>query len=224
MSTIIEFTTTLQRSWDILPCPRDRAVWTFDTPHQAVRGPFDLALVKSEQLRIVVGEGQTALKTCRGTLQRVYFEGTHLISSKTAEECPDDSLLYILQIGHPLVVPWCQHLPLLPGKNCSSPPGLTSGTFVASIIDPCVFHASFLANRVGEGESICRETLAHLLPSFLAIHLARSGLDLHEHQNLVSAIDQFPVEQIDPDLAPYGLCCQKISLSEKPGTAPLPVG
>ncbi len=224
MGTTAEFTTPPKRAWDILPSPRDRTVWTFDTPNQVVRGPLDLALVKSEHLRIVVAEGQTALQTCRGKLQRVYLEGTHLISAQVTQECPSDSLLYILQTGHPLVVPWCQHLPLLPGKNCSSPPGLTSGIFVAAIIDPCAFHASFLANRTGEGESICRKTLAHLLPSFLAIHLARSGLDLHEHKNLVSAIAQFPVEQIDPDLAPYGLCCQKISLSKEPGTAPLPVG
>ena len=224
MNTTAEFTTLPPGYWDIIPHHHENAVWVFGASSHVVNGPFDLGLIRGERLSIMVGEGQTALLTCRGQMHRAYFEGTHHIPIRSCPDNPEDGLLYILQTEQPLVVPWRQHLPLRPGSNPASTPGLTSGVFQAAIIDPCAFHASFLANHTGEGDTICRQTLAHLLPSFLAIHLARSGGDLHDFEQLATAIDRFPLRNLDSDLAPYGLSCLNVTLCEENGTTSLPVG
>lgn len=195
--------------------------WPDPVTAGVVRGPLDPGLIGTGDLYLELAEDEIALLSVRGVVRRTLLGGRHRIVVGDADSCPPGTLIHVLNLGRPLVLSWRHHLPLRAGSEQAAAPKLAAGTFRVRVVDPCAFHRSFLRNRAGEDEDICRDALSHLLPTFLAIHLARGGDDLHDDERLASAVTRTVPSDLDPDLAPYGLACEEIVL-QIPDAAPEP--
>lgn len=200
---------------DVYDAPQ-HTTWNLDPRDGVVQGPMDIAFLRRGAFTLILEEGQVALMTVRGKVTAAYFSGAHLLEVGDEDTTvPGNGLLYFVHLDQQLVVPWRQHMPILPSAAWDEEARRAQGTFTVRVTDPVAFHASFLSDRGGEGEEICRDALSHLLPTLMAIHLSQSPLD----GSLAEAVAALDPAALDAELATYGVACTGMTMTA-PSAAP----
>ena len=205
-------------SWETRPGDRPWPSRAFDPSDGVVQGPEDLSAFAGKGLDLALDDGQIALLTVRGDLRRCLLPGAHALPVGGEGGLPADGRLYVLHLERTLLVPWRQHMPVRATEGGAPGPRLAHGSFGVRIVRPAAFYEALLRERAGAGEDICLATLAHLLPTFLAIRMtrtepARSGDDLGS-DGLAARAARLPHRCLDEDLHGYGLTCVSWSITD----------
>jgi hypothetical protein len=174
-----------------------------------VEGPHDLCFNQGDVVDLRLRHGELALVTCRGEIRAVLLDGHHTLNICEAGGAGTtaDCLVHFIDLSAELDIEWAQHIPV-PGASEGPAARAAHGRFTVRINDPLRFHAALLRDRHGDGVTACREVLAHLVPSLLAIRLAqarRSGADL--------PLATLTPGCLDEELAEFGLACVGLSIA-----------
>jgi hypothetical protein len=193
-------------TWGIVGGEKSPIVWTIDPVGGVIQGPLDLCSLAGRCLHLVLRQGQIALMSASGG-RRVFFQhGSHLARVGDGG-LPADGLLYFMHTDRTFEIPWEQVIPVPRSELGDASTRLASGSFEVRIESPIRFHAEMLRDRAGEGEAICRNTLARVMPTLLTIRLVhacgREANTARQREILAS----LRAEDLNPDLVSYGLSC-----------------
>jgi len=209
-------------SWGIMNGDRAPIAWTTDPADGVIQGPVDLCCLAGKLLHLVLERGQVALMCAGGNHKAFFQDGGYLLRIGDGG-LPTNGLLYFMHTEHTFEIPWEQVIPV-PRSEVSDPvTRLASGSFDVRIESPIRFHAEMLKDRSGEGEAICRDVLARVMPTLLTIRLAHAcGRESTRtrQREVLAALDP---DDLNPDLAPYGLSCPALRIDESFLETPRPV-
>ena len=213
-------------AWEDRPADPRPTTWTIDPTEGAVQGPLDLAFLAGGRLDLVIPAGMMALLSDRGGLRRCFLDGIHhlTVGERTDDDDAEDpggepgalapsGLLYFFDLVGELDLAWRQHLALRPSEGDNAGARPARGRFRVRIVNASAFYEAFLRDREGEGEHICRDALSHLLPTFLAIHLARTSPERIDRRDIHDQVADLDPCCLDGQLAPYGLACLGVEMS-----------
>jgi hypothetical protein len=189
--------------------------WSVDPADGVIQGPLDLEFIKDRPMVLSLESNQVAVHCVNGEMHSVHLDGSQTLGPLGPDDGdkPRNSQLLFMHVDAPISVPWRQHIPVAPTSSGDPTSRLAHGTFVVQIIDPVRFYRSFLVNKCGDGEDVCRDALAQLLPTFLAIHLARlcgPGATLENQNNAIATLQ---AGDLDTVLSPYGISCLAVSMN-----------
>jgi len=197
--------------WDILSGDEAPIDWAVEPADGVIQGPLDLCFLDGRLLHLVLKKGQVALMAARGGRRAFFREGGYMLRVG-AHGLPADGLLYFMHTDRTLGIPWEQIIPVPRHELCDPATRMASGSFDVRIDSPIRFHAEMLHGRDGEGEGICRDVLAKVMPTLLTIRLAhacgRESAPTSQH----AALAALRPRDMDPDLAPYGLVCTDLRI------------
>lgn len=194
--------------WHDKQAPRE---WRIDPRRGVVQGPLDLCFLDGRTLHLVLAPGQVALLASRGQQRAFFPDGTYLLAVGE-NGLPSDSLIYFMHTDRNLRIAWSQVIPVPHACAGTAATRRASGDFHVRIDSPVRFHEQILRNRAGEGEAICADVLASLMPTLMTIRLARScgpGGTSADQRDVLAALR--PTD-LDADLEPYGLSCTALSI------------
>ncbi|MBU0741795.1 hypothetical protein KKA85_05440 [bacterium] len=201
-------------TWDIMSGEQAPLVWTIDPSDGVIQGPLDLCFLNGKLLHLVLKPGQVALLTAREGRRAFFRDGGYLLRIG-AGGLPADGLLYFMHTDRTFGISWEQIIPVPRNELCEPTTRLASGSFDVRIESPVRFHAEMLGNRAGEGEDICRDILAKVMPTMLTIRLAHAcgrEATTAKQREVLAALRP---DDLNPDLAPYGLSCTDMRIDER---------
>jgi len=212
-------------SWGILKGEQTPIVWTTDPIDGVIQGPVDLCSLAGKYLHLVLEKGQVALMCAGGNRKAFFQDGGYLLRIGDGG-LPTDGLLYFMHTDRTFDIPWEQVIPV-PRSELNDPATrLASGSFNVRIESPIRFHTEMLRNRTGEGEAICRDVLSRVMPTLLTIRLAHACGHDSTPARQREALAALGPDDLNPDLAPYGLSCTSLRIDESflESRQPVPAG
>ncbi len=200
-------------NWEILSGEQAPIVWTIDPANGVIQGPLDLCVLNGKLLHLVLERGQVALLAARGGRRAFFQDGGYLLRIGN-HGLPADSLLYFMHTDRTFDISWEQIIPVPRSEHCDPTTRLATGSFEVRIESPVRFHAEMLSNRSGEGENICHDVLARVMPTLLTIRLAHACGREASTEKQRAALAALRPSDLNPDLAPYGLACTALRIDE----------
>jgi len=200
------------RAWDLQPAAPDRLSWTVDPEAGVVQGPLDFGFLAGRRVELSLDRDQVALFDHGGALQCVMFSGLHVLDLRRPDAPLRGARLHFLHLERPLVLTWRRTLAVRGGAR------EVTGLCAVRIVEPCAFHAAFLRDGNDAGEDGLRRRLATLLPALLAVRLSRCAEDLQDDARLAAAVAALSPDDLDADLAPYGLACDALAVQPPSGS------
>lgn len=200
-------------TWDVLSGDHAPVAWNIDPANGVIQGPLDLCFLDGRLMHLVLKQGQVALMAARGGRRAFFREGSYLLRIGNGG-LPADGLLYFMHTDRTFDIPWEQIIPVPRNEHCDPATRLAAGSFDVRVESPIRFHAEMLDGRDGEGEGICRDVLAKVMPTLLTIRLAhacgREATPTSQRDTLAT----LRPDDMNPDLAPYGLVCTDLRIDQ----------
>lgn len=196
----------LRRDWEILDPKRRPPAWPTHATSTAVQGPLALRDVRAGTLELVVGATQAAVLLEGKAVRAHFFPGRHLL--------PLEGLtgrIFLVDCGVTMTLPWQRVIPLPPGEAWTPRPVDASGSLDVRIADPVRFAVAVLADGAADVTETCRRLLAPIVPTLLAVRLARAGRG-GAATDARACVESASPAEVEPDLARLGLTCDALNL------------